>query len=82
MEFRLPTREMRKAKQATRSWEPCFLFWPRRARNHRGQLLESMIVGRAMRRRISRDCGNLPPYVWQYMDRAEFVAAKLAGDEP
>lgn len=83
MKFHLPTKATLRAKREAhkRNWQPCFLLWPRRARNNKGGLLESMVIGRAMRREIPRDGDGEGPYVWQYMDRAEFVAMKLVGGE-
>lgn len=83
MKFHLPTEATLRAEREAhkRNWQPCFLLLPRRARNNKGRLLEFMVIGRAMRREIPRDGDGKEPYVWQYMDRAEFVAMKLVGGE-
>lgn len=62
-----------------KEWQPCFLFWPRRARNNDRVPLQYYVVGRCVRKRVSRDGDNMMPYIWIYMDRNDAIADKLIG---
>lgn len=65
--------------QSSKEWQPCFLFWPRRARNNDRTPLQYLAFGRCVRKRVSRDGDGMYPYIWIYMDRNDAVADKLIG---
>ena len=62
-----------------KEWQPCFLFWPRRAHNNDRTALQYLAFGRCARKRVSRDGDGMMPYIWIYMDRNDAVADKLIG---
>lgn len=64
--------------QESRDWKPCFLFWPRRARDVRNRVLQHLVIGRCARRR---------DFIATYLksndhDIVEMVKEKLEGNDP
>lgn len=83
MKINCRTARQREIERIHRSkeWQPCFLFWPRRARSNYCTPLQYYVVGRCVRKRVSRDGDNMSPYIWIYMDRNDAVADKLTGKD-
>lgn len=79
--FRTAQQRAQDRLQEALDWRPCFLLWPRRARDMRNRKLQHLVVGRCARRRISRDNDDMFPYVWIYNDRTEVIASKITGTD-
>lgn len=60
------------------NWTPVFLLLPRRVVDPKtGSQQQYFVVGRCVRKLVSRDRDGMAPYKWTYMDRAHAVSQKL-----
>jgi hypothetical protein len=81
--FRTAAQRHRDRLRRHTEWTPTFLFFPRRAINpSTGRYEQHLVIGRCVRRLVSRDNDGLPPYKWVYVDRTDAVVFKLTRTTP